>query len=195
MGRGTSMEMIKDWLVVELKNLVDVSDYVEPPPVNFEKEVSSIIHGKSFSRYGDPKFKDIHYDVKNKLEMIMGEKLYPTYYFDRFYFPHTKMTKHVDREACEISVSLNISQNLPGPWNLYFDMGGEILDCATNPGDGVLYRGMEVPHWRDRMKGNKDSYCHQIFLHYVRADGYYLEYAFDKGTKLDEFIHEVPATK
>ena len=32
------MEMIKDWLVVDLKNLIDVSDYVEPPPINFEKE-------------------------------------------------------------------------------------------------------------------------------------------------------------
>lgn len=60
------MEMIKNWLVVELKNIVDVSNYVEIPPIDFEKEESNIIHGKSFSRYGDPKFKNIHYDVKNK---------------------------------------------------------------------------------------------------------------------------------
>jgi hypothetical protein len=189
------MEMIKDWLVVDLKNLVDTSNYVEAPPINFEKEDSNIIHGKSFSRYGEPKFKNIHYEVKNKLEIIMAEKLYPTYYFDRFYFPHTKMTKHVDREACEISVSLNISQNLPNPWALWFDMGNEVLDCYTKPGDGVLYRGMEVPHWRDRMEGNKNSYCHQIFLHYVRADGHFLEYAFDKGTKLDTYTHKVPRPK
>ncbi len=69
------------------------------------------------------------------------------------------------------------------------------MECHTNPGDAVLYRGMEVPHWREKMGGNKDSYFHQIFLHYVRADGYFLEFAYDQGTTLDQFTHEVPSPK
>jgi len=189
------MEVNKNWLVLPLKNLVDISEYKENPPENFEREDSNIIHGMSFSRYGAPQFKKLHFLVKNKLENLLKEKLYPTYYFDRFYFAHTKMVRHIDRESCEISVSLNISQNLPEPWALHFDIGGHIIDCVTNPGDGVLYKGMEVPHWRDRMKGDKDSYSHQIFLHYVRGDGHFLEYAFDKGVKIDPYSHSVPKPK
>lgn len=181
MGRGSIVEISKDWMVVDLKNLIDVSIYKEPPANKFEIEKSDIIKGVSSSRYSHPKFKKLHYEVKNKLELVMGERLYPTYYFDRFYFQNTKMDRHTDREACEISVSLNISNNLETSWPIWFDLNGENIECHTNPGDGVLYRGMEVPHWREMMKGNKHSYFHQMFLHYVRADGYFLEYAYDQG--------------
>jgi len=189
------MEITKDWLVVDLKNLIDVSEYKEEIPNEFQTEDCPGINGVSSARYGEPRFKKLHYDVKQKIELVIGEKLYPTYYFDRFYFQNTSMDRHIDREACEISVSLNISSNLKTSWPLWFDMNGENMECHTNPGDAVLYRGMEVPHWRDKMGGDKDSYFHQIFLHYVRADGYFLEFAYDQGTTLDQFTHEVPSPK
>ncbi len=187
--------MNNNWLVIDLKGLVDPTPYKEDPALEFEREESNIIKGLSSSRYSDPKFKKLHYEVKHKIESVLGEKLYPTYYFDRFYFQNTKMTRHTDRESCEISVSLNISNNLETSWPIWFDLKGKHVECHTNPGDGVLYRGMEVPHWRETMKGNKDSYFHQIFLHYVRADGYFLEFAYDQGETLDQFTHKVPAPK
>jgi hypothetical protein len=55
---------------------------------------------------------------------------------------------------------------------------------CLDPGDGLLYKGCERPHWRDplpsRHKGgilgrwkrrNDNTYYHQIFFHYVLADG------------------------
>jgi len=173
------MEITKNWTVIDCQKFVDVSDYVESPPTSFENEKCGIISGRSCSRYNKPIFKKLHYECKNRVEYLLQEKLYPTYYFDRFYFTGSKMDKHVDREACEISVSLNISTNLDYDWGLWFDLD-EPIECFTEPGDAVIYRGIEIPHWRNKLKGNKKSYFHQLFLHYVRADGHYLEYAYDR---------------
>ena len=179
MGRRSEMEVRKDWLVLECQGLLDVSSFIESPPIRLERETCDIIQGKTSSRYNHPAFKELHYDCKNKLEHILQEKLYPTYYFDRFYFNGSRMNRHVDRESCEISVSVNISSNLDHDWGLWFELE-DSFECFTSPGDAVIYRGIEVPHWRNKMVGNKKSYFHQLFLHYVRADGHYLEYAYDR---------------
>ena len=173
------MEVIKDWTVVECRGLLDVSNVIESPPKRVEKEGGEIIHGKTSARYNHPSFKELHYDCKNKLEYLLQERLYPTYYFDRFYFNGSKMDNHVDRKSCEISVSVNISSNLDYDWGLWFELEDSI-EITTSPGDAVVYRGIEVPHWREKMVGKRDSYFHQLFLHYVRADGHYLEYAYDR---------------
>ena len=61
---------------------------------------------------------------------------------------------------------------------------GEERSAVLNPGDGLIYKGCERPHWRDTMptpkatkifgKKKKDQttyYYHQIFFHYVLQDG------------------------
>ena len=35
--------------------------------------------------------------------------------------------------------------------------------------------------FRDAMKGNKDSYYHQVFFHYVRRNGHCVQHAYDRG--------------
>lgn len=174
--------MNKDWTVLTCQNFLDVSDYVEDPPTRLIPEPGAvpIISGKSSGRYNHPKLKPLYYECKNILEYILGEKLYPTYYYDRFYFNLSKMKRHTDRPACEISVSLNISSNLKKPWPIYFETDDGEIDCVTSPGDAVVYKGIEVPHWRNQMNDDKKSYFHQMFLHFVRADGHYLEYAYDR---------------
>ena len=132
------MEVRKDWLVLECQGLLDVSNFVESPPRKLEREKSDIIQGKTSSRYNHPRFKELYYDCKNKLEYLLQEKLYPTYYFDRFYFNGSRMDRHVDRESCEISVSVNISSNLSHDWGLWFELGDPLV-CYTSPGDAVIY--------------------------------------------------------
>ena len=62
------------------------------------------------------------------------------------------------------------------------DVPGEERSLSLEPGDGLLYKGCERPHWREAMpteytkkwfkKVEKDGlYYHQIFFHYVLADG------------------------
>ena len=98
----------------------------------------------------------------------------------RFYFKGQELTRHHDRPACEISVSMNISTNATTPWPIYFELpNGEVKELYTDHGDAVLYKGMEVDHWRNPLKGTPKVYYHQIFMHFVRADGYHVEYAYD----------------
>jgi PKHD-type hydroxylase len=46
-----------------------------------------------------------------------------------------------------------------------------------SPGDGVLYRGCEIEHWRPEFTG--DEYV-QVFLHYVDSEGPYRNYVYDQ---------------
>jgi len=46
-----------------------------------------------------------------------------------------------------------------------------------SPGDGVIYKGTEIPHWRNEFTGD---YYSQVFLHYVKADGKYKDNYRDK---------------
>lgn len=149
----------------------------------------------SISRYSYPPYKKFFYTIKKNLEGIIGEQLYPTYYFDRFYFPGQELKNHVDRPPCEISVSVNIRSNLEDPWPIWIKgcdtynddktdiiKRGKNYSAILNPGDALLYKGCERPHWRDPMPGvrrnkirkffkKEELFYHQIFFHYVLANG------------------------
>ena len=169
----------------------------------------------STSRYWHPQYREIHSGVRMKLEKIIGRKLYNTYYYDRFYYPGQELTKHADRDACEISVSVHIGTNLEGKdadwpfciktpdtytedWSKRLDKStvlipGEEKSLILKPGDGLLYKGCERPHWRDPMPtpkkkrglfAKKDEtvyYYHQIFFHYVLQDGIRAHCAWDRA--------------
>jgi hypothetical protein len=170
------------------------------------EEVEGQVEG-SLARYWHPQYRSIHSGIRLKLEEVIGRKLYNTYYYDRYYFPGQALTKHADRDACEISVSIHISTNLPDnkkDWpfkiktpDMYLDnktrtdilVPGEERSAVLNPGDGLIYKGCERPHWRDDMPnpGRKvfgkqpDYYYHQIFFHYVLQDGQRAHCAWDKA--------------
>ena len=143
----------------------------------------------SLARYSHPKYKYIHSQIRLKLEKILGKKLYNTYYYDRFYFPGQELTKHTDRDACEISVTVHISSSLKGCWPIWIETPDkEERSVCLSAGDGMIYKGCERPHWREPMKGKKktwwrkkEDYYHQIFFHYVLADGERVHCAFDSA--------------
>jgi len=89
-------------------------NYWDKNPEHFNHvPVESQVEG-STSRYWHPQYRAIHSGIRMKLEEIIGRKLYNTYYYDRFYYPGQELTKHADRDACEISVSVHVSTNLEG---------------------------------------------------------------------------------
>ena len=167
-------------------------------------EEESQVQG-SLARYWHPQYRKIHSDIRLKIEKQIGRKLYNTYYYDRFYFPGQELKKHTDRPACEISISVHISTNLEEYWPIFIKTPyvfaesqectkvkklintGDIVAVNLNPGDGVLYKGCERPHWRDKMpgtfemmSGGEELYYHQIFFHYVLQDGIRAHHAWDK---------------
>ena len=180
--------------------------YWDKNPENFNHvEIEEQVEG-SLARYWHPQYRTIHTGVRLKLEKIIGRKLYNTYYYDRFYFSGQKLERHMDRDACEISVSIHVSTNLEGEdakwpfWiktpDKYADkkktqvlVHGEEISLSLEPGDGVLYKGCERPHWREAMPGRVkkvfgkkvEPYYHQIFFHYVLQDGERAHCAWDNA--------------
>lgn len=149
----------------------------------------------SFARTSFPQYQQLYYEIKKKVEDILDMKLYPTYYFDRFYFAGQELKRHTDRPACEISVSLQISTNKKEPWDLWFtNYSGKNVNISMSDGDGCIYKGTDLPHWRLPLetrynkyqqwyrkirKVDDDTYHHQLFLHYVDANGPFVQYAYD----------------
>ena len=146
----------------------------------YEFSVENQVAG-STSRYWHPHYKKAHTDIRNIIENKIGRKLYNTYYFDRTYFSGNYLSKHVDRGACEISVSIHISSNINEHWPIFMESPNGQVGVILDPGDGVLYKGCAIPHWRDAMITGENFYYHQIFFHYVLQDGYKAQFAFDRG--------------
>jgi hypothetical protein len=91
------------------------------------------------------------------------------------------LPKHRDRAACEISVSLNLSQDLDEPWPLHVQLGEHDVPVKLKPGDALLYRGIELTHWREPYAGESLA---QVFLHYVDQDGPHAQEKFDRRPAL-----------
>lgn len=119
----------------------------------------------------------LHYKpiIEHELEM----KLLPTYSFYRVYRRGHELVPHTDRPSCEISLSVCYNFDYKGKdysWDLVMD--GTPLKMS--PGDGAVYRGIDIPHWREPFNVPQDSYHIQAFYHYVDANGKYAEYAYDQ---------------
>lgn len=200
-----------------VKNLWNPMDLYCPPPeikgqYHYDKngnysynEVEQQVEG-STSRYYYPQYKYAHSQIRLKLEEIIGCKLYNTYYYDRYYNPGQDLPCHSDRDSCEISVTVHIGSNTTTSWPIWIKTPdtyddpvkktniikhGENRSVILNPGDGMIYKGCERPHWREPLpkeykrnwygkKVEKEGlFYHQIFFHYVLADGIRCHFAFD----------------
>jgi len=159
----------------------------------FDKEKQ--VNG-SLSRYNYPEYKQLFYLVRKQVEKRLGIDLLPTYFYERFYYAGQHLPRHCDRPACEISVTLQISTNSKKPWPIWFECpDGSEPYVAMKNGDACIYKGCEREHWRDSLESKynniekfwrkrrgleDDTYHHQIFLHYVNAQGPFVHFANDR---------------
>lgn len=109
------------------------------------------------------------------IENAVGEELMPTYSYARLYKNGNTLAKHVDRPACEVSVTIQLGRSHHYAWPIYMD--GNRVDLAE--GDGVIYSGCNIEHWRNTCDGPDGYYSGQVFVHFVRKNGPYAEHAGD----------------
>jgi hypothetical protein len=108
---------------------------------------------------------------------VMEEPMFPTYSYARLYKKGETLKKHTDRGACEVSVTLHLS-NDGVEWPICFETPDkQVVSVNLKPGQAVIYLGCIAPHWRDADEG---SDYRQLFLHYVRARGENRYCYFDK---------------
>jgi hypothetical protein len=133
------------------------------------------------SCYGDPLTEMLMVEARPRIEAICGRRLWPTYSYFRVYKRGDVLAPHRDRPACEISASVNLGYEAEEAWPLWIEGTGGPRGVTLEPGDAVVYRGLECTHWREAFAGQR---CAQVFLHYVDRDGPYAEWRFDKRKSL-----------
>ena len=113
--------------------------------------------------YADPIMESLMLTKKEIMEKETGLELLPTYAFWRMYSNLAELRKHKDRPACEISSTLFFGGD---KWPIFVD--GKKVDLKES--DFLIYRGFDLPHWREEFKGRK---CVQAFMHWNDINGPY----------------------
>jgi len=103
--------------------------------------------------------------IKPILENETKLQLIETYSFARVYKRGDVLKKHLDRESCEISTTLNLGGDC---WPIYLKDNNNEIEIKLNQSDMLIYRGCETEHWRNKFEGD---ICAQVFLHYNDVNG------------------------
>ncbi len=138
----------------------------------------------SLSLSGDPALDAVMEWIRPELGRLVGFSLAPTYSYTRRYAKGDVLTRHRDRAACEVSVTISIQiPKSAGPSVMYLKSNGaEETKVEMREGDGCVYAGSEVEHWRKRFR--VDGYI-QLFLHFIARRGpHYPELLFDGRERL-----------
>jgi hypothetical protein len=130
----------------------------------------------TYSHYGDVAMETLLLKVQPVMEKNTKLKLIPTYSYARIYKKGDVLHRHKDRFSCEISSTLNLGGE---EWPIYLSSNenvgipdGNKITLTSNakgtkiilkPGDMLVYKGMELEHWREPFEGEN---CAQVFLHY-----------------------------
>ncbi len=122
--------------------------------------------------YNEPVARFFHRSLTPVLSALAGEPLKPSYVYMASYRSGAELRKHTDREQCDFSITLCLDFSpepaLETPWPIRLDTNRGTVTVYQALGDGVAYRGIRLPHYRDRLGERQTSTS--IFFHYVTED-------------------------
>jgi hypothetical protein len=102
---------------------------------------------------------------------VTGEPARSTFSFLRVYDPGAVLGRHRDRPVCRWTVDLVVGgepkPERGGAWPLWMESRRGPAAVRLGLGDGVLYRGDRVPHWRRPQPRRQTTVV--ASLHYGRA--------------------------
>ena len=148
-----------------IRNIIDVSDWYKKA-----KTQESIGQYDNQSPNSPSVYNGLN-ELQEIIKPIIEEKteldLYKTYNYFRIYKNGAILSPHIDRDACEISVSLNLGGD---DWDIgIFDYNNIPHTTLLKTGDALIYRGCDLLHWRpSKFKGDE---LIQAFIHFVDKNG------------------------
>ena len=130
----------------------------------------------TYSHYANIAMETLMLKIHPVMEKATGLKLYPAYTYARIYKKGDVLERHKDRFSCEISTTMNLGGDdwpiylspnenvgIPDGKNITTESKAKGIKVDLKPGDMMVYKGMELEHWRNKFKGKE---CIQVFLHY-----------------------------
>jgi hypothetical protein len=124
-----------------------------------------VAHNESVARF-------FHDQIANAVSAIVGEAIKPSYVYLASYLPGADLKTHTDRAQCEFSVTLSLDfspePDMATSWPIRLDSSRGEISVYQALGDGLVYRGTQVPHYRNVLGPGHMSTS--IFFHYVPAN-------------------------
>ncbi|MGA8765126.1 MAG: hypothetical protein WB562_19830 [Candidatus Sulfotelmatobacter sp.] len=113
-----------------------------------------------------------HRQLNSTVSTVAGLPVKPSYVYFASYLSGAELTKHTDRPQCEFSITLCLDFS-PEPacetsWPVQLETPRGAVAVHQALGDGLMYRGTRVPHYRSALPEGRTSTS--IFFHYVAAD-------------------------
>ena len=131
---------------------------------------------ETYCQYSNIAMETLMLKCQPEMEKVTGLKLDPNYTYARIYKKGDELKRHKDRFSCEISTTMNLAGD---DWPIYLSPNENVgipdgkkitteskakgIKVDLKPGDMLVYRGMELEHWRNKFRGKE---CIQVFLHY-----------------------------
>jgi predicted 2-oxoglutarate/Fe(II)-dependent dioxygenase YbiX len=128
------------------------------------------------AQYNYKSFLELLCEKTPEISKVIKETVVPTYCYARVYKNGDILTKHTDRDACDISLTVHLDGD--EEWTIYVQSPDKKeIPVNLKCGDALVYLGCDAPHWRNAFDG---SFYSQVFLHYVRSRGERSYAYFDK---------------
>jgi len=170
-------ELVKDIITTEtqqlLMNAIDIHraaiEYGDRMAGQQIKYSDDLVTDKCWSAYSFVGFEALMQMLTPRVSQVVGHELAPTYSFMRYYYPGAVMKTHLDRPACETSMTLTL--DLQGePWPIWIrDFNGQAHSVSIPERSAVVYQGTQLEHWREPYtQGDRTV---QVFLHWVDPHG------------------------
>jgi hypothetical protein len=127
---------------------------------------------RRYVAHNEPVARFFHHQIAPTVSALAGEPVKPSYVYLASYLSGAELKKHTDREQCEFSVTLCLDfspePERETPWPIHLDTPRGKVTVYQSIGDGLMYRGTQLPHYRDVLPEGQTSTS--IFFHYVAAD-------------------------
>ncbi len=168
-----------------------VENLIEPAHIAMSSKAMDVAFGQGVMRTRDSGYvhggEDEYGPVVGELllrhcrpaiEKVLGRELVESYAHWRIYKPGAELLKHKDRPGSEIAVTITIEADPADDiWPIKLeDAEGNEQTVVLQPGSGIVYRGHEIPHWREKLESGSQK---QLMLFYVLKDGEFTELFYD----------------
>jgi len=150
------------FLKQHMRNLIDK---------NYFGQLGDVHVARRQGIHNEPVTGMLHHRISKLVSAIVGEDLMPSYNYLSLYLGGADLPKHIDREQCAYNCSIvfdmyDENRNDVDPWPIYLQTPArKTVAVRLNIGDGVIYRGSKLAHWRDPLPANQNAVV--CFYHFV----------------------------
>ena len=112
----------------------------------------------------------LHHRLAKLVSLIVGEKVRASYAYLGCYLSGSVLERHLDRPQCQYNLSIvfdmcDEQEQAVEPWPIYLQIKNKPVAIKLNIGDGLLYQGTKIEHWREELPENQRAIV--CFYHFV----------------------------